>query len=207
MSQEPQRGREWDIRKDENPRFYQLFMTYAKLPMDRRNLRELARVTKLSYDHLAALSARFKWTSRADQREAWIFKQKERAEERAIVSRAEQEAQTVWALGDASLILAQRFLEKVKSTPKTIPVLDRKGEPVMDTTTGLAKTRENPEWVLSAGSIVELVESSIKLARLIRDEPGSIDELGRRRARDEMLARLQKIAEDLAPVPEEEGKS
>ncbi len=200
MSQE-HTGREWDIQPGENPRIYQIFLTYARLPLERRNLKELASVTKLSYDHLSKLSAQFKWVSRADSRESWIIKQRERAEERAIASRANQEAETVWALSDAALILAKRFLERVQNTPKTIPVLDRKSEPVMDTATGLAKVRDNPDWVVSPGTLVELTSESIKLSRLIRGEPGSADEMERKQRYVEMLAKLKKMAEEL-----QEGK-
>ncbi len=197
-------GREWDIQPGEPPKVYALFMQYAKLPLERRSLAELAKETGYSKTHLEKLSAAFKWVSRADQRETWIFKQRERADERAIIARAEAEARTVNALGEAALILSVRYLERIREAPKEVPVLDRKGEAVMDTSTGLAKMRPNPEWTVSPGTLVELTESAIKLSRLIRGEPGSAEEFERQRARDEMLAKLKDLAAQLNPPVKDE---
>ncbi len=199
-------GREWEIQEGEDPRIYQIFLTYANLPLEKRTLPELAKVTGLSKDRLGTLSAKFKWVSRADARETWLMKLREKAHENAEIKRANDEATTVNALGTAALILATRYLERIQNVPKTIPILDRKGEPVMDTTTGLAKVKDNPDWTVSPGTLVELTESSIKLARLIRGEPGSAEEFERQRARDAMLAKLKDLAEKLNPGLSEEKK-
>ncbi len=204
--QDVERGHEWSIQPGEPPKVYALFLRYAKLPLEKRTLAELAKVSGLSKDRLGALSARFQWVSRADAYETWRLKIRELAHENAEIRRATQEAETVNTLSTAAFILATRYLERIQNVPKTIPVLDRKGEPVMDTTTGLAKVKDNPEWTVSPGTLVELTESSIKLARLIRGEPGSAEEFERQRARDAMLAKLKDMAEKLQSVPEGEGE-
>ncbi len=201
--QDVERGHEWSIQPGEPPKVYALFLRYAKLPLEKRTLGELAKVTGLSKDRLSVLSAQFLWISRADAYETWRLKIRERAHENAEVRRSVQEAETVNLLSTAAFLLATRYLERIQNVPKTIPVLDRKGEPVMDTTTGLAKVKDNPEWTVSPSTLVELTESAIKLSRIIRGQPDSGEEIERQRARDAMLAKLKDMAEKLQSVPKE----
>jgi hypothetical protein len=55
----------------------------------------------------------------------------------------------------------------------------------------------NVHYAPSERVVVELVKESTELMRLLRGQPGSLDEQERKQGRDSLLAKLEKMAQSL----------
>jgi hypothetical protein len=183
----------WELQPDEPPKLYQLFLVYRTMPFEKRSVRALSEKLKVDTVKLQKAATKFSWTFRADQWEAWRAKLQNRALENAEQRRVVNETEAIYNMAQVALLQTKRLLRKMQRTKEKVPVLDKAGLPVLDDD-GKQKMKENQEWTLGASTIMDIVRETTSLVRLIRGEPGSQDETERKQQREQLFAKLNKIA-------------
>ncbi len=193
----------WDQRPDEPGKVFALFLAYRNMGVD-RSIRKLhALVPGLTLDQLTKVANEFHFTFRADQYDAWLLGIKNSALERADEKRTFDEAKTAHDAALLAELQIGRLLWFQRKQKATIPKFDKEGHPVMDVKTGRQAKVTNPHFAFTPTVTMEIVTKAIELMRLLKGQAGTLDEAEQRKVRAELLGKLEKMAEALAPKQEQ----
>ncbi len=194
--------RPWDRQEGEPARIFATFLSW--LGLQTRTPAELCRKWPvLTPKQAAQLHDRFDWANRTERYDSWYASITQRRLEAAEEGKAIDVAKTVRALALTAAIAASRSLEVLRSEKRTRIKKDSHGNPL--TKDGKTVYEKNPNYVPAQRTTIELVKASTDLVRLLAGQPGSVDEVERKKQADELLKKLDAMAKSLAPQSSDNG--
>lgn len=159
----------WDQREDEHAKFYALFLAFRAVGVT-RTIKKVAEQAGVSEVKVARVAARFAWSFRADQWDAWVMRHRSKAAEQRMLREIKVESKTISDLTHMAQILSKRALKAVKTD----------------------KTKE-----LTPQGAAILADIVVKLSRLQRGEVTSRRETVARDARARIGEKLERMAKIL----------
>lgn len=163
----------WAQRPEEPARAYQLFEAFRDMGSG-RTIAALAKAIHVREDTMRKIAARFAWTFRADQWDAWAASARNRAAEARQLKEIDMEGKIV---SDA-LVLARLVVgDALRAVRKDL-------------------SNKNMKSLTPAGA-AQLADTVVKLARLQRGEVTDRREMVAKTARERMTAKLARMAEVL----------
>jgi hypothetical protein len=153
---------------------------------------------------VAQLHDRFDWALRTERYDAWFASITQRHLETAEEGKAIDVAKTVRALALTASLAATRTLEVLKGEKRNRVKRDSHGNPVLKD--GKAVLEKNPNYIPAQRTTIELVRASTELVRLLAGQPGSVDEVERKKQADALLKKLDDMAKGLRPQSSDNGE-
>ncbi len=194
------RGRRpFDRQEGEPGRCFQIFLTYLSLPeRTPEKLREHWPI--LTTKQVMQLADRFSWRDRAESWDRWWSSAMQTNLTKAEEGKAIDISKTVRALALTASLAATRTLEVLKGEKRNRVKRDSHGNPVLKD--GKIVYEKNPHYIPAQRTTIELVKASTELVRLLAGQPGSVDEAERRKQADDLLKKLDAMAQSLVPKPQ-----
>ena len=171
----------WEQREDEHAKFYSLFLAFRSIGVT-RTVRKVAEQAGLDERKVSRVAARFAWSFRADQYDAWVMRHRSKAAEQRLLREIKVESATISDLTQTARILARRALKAVR--------------------------RDKDKELTPQGAAV-LADIVVKLSRLQRGEVTSRRETVAKDARariGEKLERMAKILDTKFAAPVSDAK-
>jgi hypothetical protein len=194
-----EKRRPWDRMPGEPARVFVVFLRW--LSLSERTIAELHKhYPQIAQQQLAQLHDRFDWANRTERYDGWYAGVTQRNLETAEEGKAIDVSKTVRALALTASIAATRTLEVLRSEKRNRVKKDSHGNPVMKD----CKTvyERNPNYIPAQRTTIDLVKASTELVRLLAGQPGSTDEIERKRQANELLKKLDVMAQSLVPRPQ-----
>lgn len=191
------RGRRpWDRLPDEPGRIFKLFLDWLALPSRTpEKLRE--KCPMLTTKDIARLATTFQWSVRAEAYDRWGSSLVQHHLESAMGEKGIDIAKTIRALAVTAAIAAQRTLEDLQQQKKMRRKKDSHGGFLK--VDGSFVMEPNPRFVPDKRVTIDLVKASTELVRLLAGQPGSVDEVERKKQANDLLKKLDEMAKSLAP--------
>lgn len=159
----------WDQREDEHAKFYALFLAFRAVGVT-RTIKRVAEQAGVPEGKVARVAARFAWSFRADQWDAWVMRHRSKAAEQRMLREIKVESGTISDLTQMARILARRALRSI---------------------------RQDKGKALTPQGAAVLADIVVKLSRLQRGEVTSRREVVAKDARARIGEKLERMAKIL----------
>ncbi len=190
--------RPWDRQPDEPANVFMVFLRYLALGLSRSVLKLHPQVGGVSQKQLMQVADRFQWVYRAEQYDAFNASMQQKALEKAQESKNVDIGRTVHTMALVASISAQRTLRQLQREKPSRVKRDSHGKPVLDANGHTVRER-NPRYVSAERTVMELVTKTTELVKLLQNQPGTLSEVERVKSRDQLLSKLEKMADALSP--------
>jgi hypothetical protein len=192
-----EKRRPWDRQPEEPVQVFKIFLRW--LALNERTIPNLHPFCpQAAPKQLAQLHDRFDWAFRSERYDTWRASLSLRSLEDAESKEAADLGKMVHRLAVTAVIAVQRNLEVLQEQKRTRYKRDSHGKIMVDES-GKRVLEPNPHYAPDRRLTLDLAKTAVELTRLIQGQPGSIEETERKRQADELLKKLDAMAQAVSP--------
>ncbi len=191
-----EKRRPWDRMPSEPVQVFKIFLRW--LALNERTIPKLqAFYPQVTPKQLSQVHDRFDFAFRSERYDTWRASLSLRSLEDAESKEAADLGKMVHRLKMTAVISVQRNLEVLQQEKRMKPKVDSHGNPVLKN--GRPVMVKNERYAPDKRLTLDLAKTAVELDRLMKGQPGSVDEMERKRSADALLKKLDDMAKSLSP--------